>query len=47
MQQEIGRRDRVTMEHFEEVVCDPRLRLEDLRAHRAAGPEAARPFLGE
>jgi phenylacetate-CoA ligase len=35
------------MEHFNEIVCDPRLRLEDLRAHMASGPDAARPFLGE
>jgi phenylacetate-coenzyme A ligase PaaK-like adenylate-forming protein len=35
------------MEHFDQIVCDPRLRLEDLRAHMAAGPDAARPFLGE
>jgi phenylacetate-CoA ligase len=35
------------MEHFDQITCDPRLRLEDLRAHMAAGPEAARPFLGE
>jgi len=35
------------MERFDEIVCDSRLRLDDLRAHMRAGPEAARPFLGE
>jgi phenylacetate-coenzyme A ligase PaaK-like adenylate-forming protein len=35
------------MERFDEIVCDPRLRLEDLEAHMETGPEAARPFLGE
>ena len=35
------------MERFDEVVCDPRLRLDDLKAHMEAGPDAAQPFLGE
>jgi phenylacetate-CoA ligase len=33
------------MERFDEVVCDPRLRLADLRAHLESG--SAAPFLGE
>ena len=33
------------MERFDEVVCDPRLRLADLKAHLEAG--SAEPFLGE
>ena len=33
------------MEHFDEVVCDPRLRRADLEAHMA-GPDPARSFLG-
>jgi phenylacetate-CoA ligase len=33
------------MERFDEVVCDPRLRLADLRAHLESGSTA--PFLGE
>jgi phenylacetate-CoA ligase len=33
------------MERFDEVVCDPRLRLADLKAHLESG--SAEPFLGE
>jgi phenylacetate-coenzyme A ligase PaaK-like adenylate-forming protein len=35
------------MERFDEIVCDPRLRLGDLKAHMEGGPGAARPYLGE
>ena len=33
------------MDHFDEVVCDPRLRRADLEAHMA-GPDPARSYLG-
>jgi len=35
------------MERFDEIVCDSRLRLDDLKAHMETGAEAVRPFLGE
>ena len=35
------------MERFDELVCDRRLRLDDLKAHMEAGPDAAQPFRGE
>ena len=34
------------MDHFDELVSDPRLRRADLEAHMA-GPDPARSFLGE
>ena len=33
------------VERFDDIVCDPRLRLADLEAH-LSGPDAASPFLG-
>lgn len=33
------------MEHFDDIICDPRLRRVDLEAH-LRGPDAAQPFLG-
>jgi phenylacetate-coenzyme A ligase PaaK-like adenylate-forming protein len=32
------------MEHFDEIVCDPRLRLDDLKAHLGTGADAADRF---
>lgn len=34
------------MEHFDQIVCDPRLRRRELEGH-LAGPDPARSFLGE
>jgi phenylacetate-coenzyme A ligase PaaK-like adenylate-forming protein len=35
------------MERFDEIVCDPRLRLADVKAHMATEATALQPFLGE
>jgi phenylacetate-coenzyme A ligase PaaK-like adenylate-forming protein len=35
------------MERFDEIVCDPRLRLADVQAHLADQATAPQPFLGE